>query len=105
LKRYRASGNTQKNGIAGTSRVKAVVTPSIRLEGTKARATHRARLFHDGGPAMSPVVTRSAATGRTDFDRQTRNAHRAIMAISAAYPKLQNRLCVLRRSRGSSKKG
>jgi hypothetical protein len=47
-RRYRASGTTHRRGIGATSVVRYVVAPRRRLDGTAARATHRARLRREG---------------------------------------------------------
>src|SRR5206468_1666554 len=52
VSKYKASGMTQKNGIAAMSVVKYVVSPSMRLEGAAASPIQRKRrnqvMFPDG---------------------------------------------------------
>ena len=40
LHKYSASGRTHRSGIGGSSVVRDVVTPSMRLDGMKASASH-----------------------------------------------------------------
>src|SRR5919112_750873 len=54
-KRYRESGITHKSGTGVMSVVMNAVTPSIRLEGTNANATHLS-LLSSVGPSESPTT-------------------------------------------------
>src|SRR5947209_8542482 len=58
-KRYRLSGITHKRGTGVMSVVMKAVTPSIKLEGTKASAIHRSLLIRVSPPLKG--ATRSPA--------------------------------------------
>src|SRR5262245_2094671 len=55
VRRYNASGAIQKSGTGAMSVEKYVVTPSIRLDGMNASATHLARRCHVSGAVTMPA--------------------------------------------------
>ena len=86
--RYMASGKIHKNGADTRSVVIKVVTPNIRLEGTKDNPTHHA--FEANGVAGAKSIEDRAGSGFLKL--LMLYAHTAVMAISPAYP--ANQACV-----------
>src|SRR4029078_2403280 len=85
--RYIASGSTQSNGTAATSVEMCVVTPSIRLEGTNDRMTHRSRVRTErrsrttaagaasGGRSVAKARTRKAQPGGKQIRTEEAEVH------------------------------
>src|SRR5918993_758810 len=61
-----ASGTVQKSGIAAMSVETCVVTPSIRLDGTKATATQPRRVRRVGAGCRSAGAADDVPAGSTD---------------------------------------
>src|SRR5208282_2799394 len=97
--------------MAGTSAVIALVVPSIKLDGTKASAIQRHRVFHAIGSLtpvafapFSPSVSLLESASRLRH-LHARYAHAAVNATNPAYATLHSRLWVCKRSSGSSSSG
>src|SRR5687768_1194632 len=91
---------THKRGTLAISVVRYVVTPSIRLEGTKASRTQNKRRDHATG--ATSIERRVSAN---DGTLRRLKAHAANNTRKAPYKLLHKALCCVSRKAGSSTSG
>ena len=104
VSRYRASGITHSSGTEAMSVVMWKVTPSIRLDGTKAYPTQRRRSNPDGdGPVESGAAFGRAGGGRSGLFAAT--AQNVTSTNSSANPPVQSQACWISVSCGSIRTG
>src|SRR5215470_17794782 len=93
----------QISGTDATSVAIYVVTPSIRLDGTKASRIHSNRWA--GATVTTGSATGAAARLLTALRPLSNIAHEITSTTSTAYPTAQIKLCVRTANAGSSRNG